>query len=121
MDDCVELPVDFMACQPEETGPEIDVLASRQLGMKTSTEFDERDDMSADTHDSARRPGHTRHELQERRLARAVAADDAETGADGNLERHVAQRPDRRADPSARGSVDFVGLAAQITNRRGDE
>src|SRR5436190_4269545 len=117
----VELPVDFSARQPEQPGAEIHVLAAGQLGVEPGAELDQRDHVSADAHHSARRPRDARDELEERRLAGAVASDDAEARTDGNLERDVAQRPDRRTDPAARGRVHFVRLTPQVADLGRDE
>ena len=80
-DDGVELAIDLLARQAEQAGAEVDVLAAGQLGMKAGAELDQRHDVAGDAHRAARRPGHARDQLQQRRLAGAVAADDAEAGA----------------------------------------
>src|SRR6185436_17128358 len=121
LDNRVELPVDLGARQAEQVRAQIDVLATGQLWMKARAELDQRDDVSADADGAARRPRDPRDQLEQRRLARAVSADDAETGADRHIQRDVAQRPDRRADLSARRRVHLVGLALQIADLRGDQ
>src|SRR5476649_1464416 len=121
MDDGVELLVDLPLGETEQSRAEIDVLAFGQLWMKSGAELDQRDDVSADAHNSARRPGDAGNQLEQGRLAGAVASDDAEAGADRNVHRDIAQRPDRRADPSARGAVHIVALPSQRIDLRRDE
>ena len=75
----------------------------------------------SDAHRPARRPRDARNQLQERRLSRAVAADDAQPGAGLDLERRIAQRPDRRVDLAARRAVHLVGLPAPAVHAAGDK
>src|SRR5690242_9102600 len=76
--DTVELSVDLATSHPENRAVQINVFAPGQLGMKTRSDFNQRREPSVD-HDLAvswrRDP---RKELQDRALAGAVVADDAE-------------------------------------------
>ena len=97
--DRVELAIDLLARQAEQAGAEVDVLAAGQLGMKAGAELDQRHDVAGDAHLAAGRPGHARDQLQQRRLAGAVAADDAEAGA------LRAPRTTRRAGRGSSSSI----------------
>src|SRR5206468_1907920 len=99
----------------------VDVLAAGQLRMKAGAKLDQRDGVPADADRSARRPRHPRNQLEQRRLARAVAADDPEAGALRDLDRDVVQRANRRVDASPRRAMDLVALAAQAVDARRDQ
>src|SRR5262249_14149612 len=95
--------------------------ASGQLRMKAGAKFDQRDDVTGDAHRAAGWPGHARDQLQQGRLAGAVAADHAEAAAFADFERDVAQRVNRRVDAAARGAVDVRALSAQSVDLRRDQ
>ncbi len=77
-DDLVELPFDFRPLHAEDRAVQEDVLAAGQLGMEAGADFEERSDAADDARAAARRRRDARQNLQQRRLARAVAADDAD-------------------------------------------
>ena len=93
-DDLVELPGDLRLLHPHDRALEVEVLATGQIGMEAGRDLDERADTSADLAASARRSQDPGQQLQHRRLAGAVRADDAERVAGAHLEGHVAQRPE---------------------------
>src|SRR5258708_16633796 len=97
------------------------VVAAGQLRMKAGAERDQRNDVSADANRSARRPRHPRNQLEQRRLARAVASDDPEAGALHDLDRDVVQRANRRVEGAARRAMDLVGFAAEAVDGRRDQ
>ena len=119
--DVVEAAIDLAARQPEQPGAEIYVLAAGELGMKARAELDERHDASGHLHAAARRPRHARDQLQQRRLAGAVGADDAEAAALGDVDADVAQRENRGAHAAARRAVDVGLAAARAIDDRRDE
>src|SRR5262249_47294824 len=119
--DRVELAIDLPAREAEEAGAEIDVLAARELRVKTGAQLDERHDMAADPYAAARRPGDPRDELQQGGLPGAISADDAQAGAARNFERHLTQRVDRRVDGAAGHAVNLGRRSAQPVDSGSDE
>ena len=95
LDDLVETPVDLAAGHAQHDTVDEHVLAPADLGMKARAELDQSRDPSVDAHLAARRPGDSRHQLQQGALARPVAADDAAGRARRDRQRHVVQRPER--------------------------
>ena len=93
-DDLVELASDLGAAHAEDGAVEIDVLASGELGMKASADLEQAGDAALDGDAPLARLGDARQDLQERRLAGAIAPDDAEHLAALDLEAHVLQRPE---------------------------
>ena len=78
-DDLVELARDLGARHAEDGAVEVDVLAAGQLGVKAGADFEQarRRGRGSSTRPS-RRLGDARQDLQQRALAGAVAADDAD-------------------------------------------
>ena len=82
------------------------VLTARELGRKPAPSSSSADTRPLDRGRSRRRGQRAGQDLQERRLAGAVAADDCDRFALAHLERHVAQAPStpgpaaRRAQPN---------------------
>src|SRR5262249_40452230 len=83
--------------------------------------LDERDHVAGDADMAAGRPCHAGDQLEERGLAGAIPADDAEAGATPHVDRHVAQRVNRRVDAAARCAVQLVAPSAQAIDARGDD
>jgi hypothetical protein len=77
-DDLVEPARDLALRQPEHHAVDVDVLASRDLGMKPGAQLDQRRHPAGDGNRSGGRLADARQELEHRALARAVAADDPE-------------------------------------------
>jgi len=71
-----------------------DVLTARELGMETGPDPGQAPAPATDLRPSARGRRDAREDLEQRRLAGAVAADDAEHLALGHHERDVAECPD---------------------------
>src|SRR5262249_3611957 len=71
-----------------------DILAPRQLGVKAGADLQQACHPAPDDDAAGARVGDAREDLEERRLAGAVAADDAHHLAALDLERHVLQRPE---------------------------
>ena len=100
-DDLVELPLDLAAAHAEDGAVQIDVLAAGQLRMEAGADLEQRADAAVDLDAPRRRLGDARQDLQQRALAGAVAADDADDLAAPDLERHVAAAPRCVSDSSA--------------------
>ena len=93
-DDFVELAVDLGAAHAEDRAIQEDVLASRQLGMEARPDFQQRADAAADLRLPPRRLDDARQHLEQRALARAVAADHADHFARLDVEGDTVQRPE---------------------------
>ena len=95
LDDRVEVPLDLRACHPEDRTVQEDVLAAGELRVKTRPDLEQAANSSADLRPAGGRSRDARQDLEQRRLAGAVAADDADDFACLRLERDVADGPDR--------------------------
>src|SRR5207253_1510665 len=80
--------------EPEQRAVEEDVFAPGELGIEAGAELEERGDAAAHLDAAGGRPKGAGDELEQRALAAAVAADDAERGAARELEGDVADRPE---------------------------
>ena len=76
VDDLVKLPGDLPPRHAQDRAVEIDVLAARQLGMKAGADLEQTADPSVETDLAPGRLGDPAQDLQQSRLAGAVAADD---------------------------------------------
>ncbi len=92
--DLVELARDLRALHPQDRAVQIDVLAAGELGMEAGADLQQRPNAAADLRAPLRRLRDPREDLEERRLAGAVAADDPHNLALLDLERNVLERPD---------------------------
>ena len=101
------------------------VLAAGELGVEAGAQLEQRGDAALHAHLPARRPDDPGDDLEERALARAVHADDAEGRAARDLDAHVPERPQlvvvRPAaapqglqEPMAGVRVDPVGLGDRL-------
>src|SRR5581483_8753011 len=99
------------------------VFPPGQLGMKPGADFEQAGDTTLDRGAALARLGDARQNLQQRRFAGPVAADDAEDLAAPDLEADVAQRPeflDRVAGDDG-APAQHVGGAAQYPARAARE
>src|SRR5690606_41240939 len=108
-DDLVVAPGEHLARHAEDRAVEVDVLLARELGVEPRADLQERPDAAVELDAPASRGGDAREDLEERRLAGAVAPDDPERLAVRHLERHVVDGGDEplllpaaRPDPLAR-------------------
>ena len=95
VDDVVELPVDLVAAHAQDGAIEVDVLAAGQIRMKSGAHFQQTRHPAVDHGRPPRRLRDSRQNLQQRRFAGAVGADDPDRLSALDLEGHVPQRPDR--------------------------
>ena len=86
VDDLVEALVHFPPREAEHDPVDGHVLAAADLGVEAGPQLDERGDAAGHAQRAARRLGDAREQLQERRLAGSVLADDAEGRAARHLE-----------------------------------
>src|SRR5690606_18389206 len=101
---------DLLARHPEDGPVEEDVLAARQLRVEAGPHFQQAPHAAVDLGTALRRCGDAGEDLEQRALPRSVPADDPDDLAFGDLERDVAERPER-----------LKGYAlTQATNRRGE-
>ncbi len=90
-DDAVDAPVQLGAGQAQYGAVEVDIFSCRQLRVEAHAEFEERRHGAVDVHRAAVRRVDARQHLEQRRLARAVVADDAEELALGDVEGDVVE------------------------------
>ncbi len=83
---------DFLRLQAEQAGIGEHVFAAGVVGIKADAELQQRLDAAARGHDAGSGPQHAGDDFQERALAAAVAADDADPLAAPDFQRHVLQR-----------------------------
>ena len=93
-DDLVEALADLGAAQALDRPVQVDVLAAAEVRVEAGAELEQRADAAVDLHGARRRLDDPGEHPQQRRLARAVAADQADGLAGRDLGRDVAQRPD---------------------------
>src|SRR6266851_4704163 len=77
-DDLVELLPDLRLCHPEDRAVQKDVLAAGQIGMKPSADLEQACDTAAKRDLARGLLRDARQNIEQRRLAGAVATDDAE-------------------------------------------
>ena len=92
--DLVELARDLGAAHAEDGAVEIDVLAAGELGMEAGADLQQARHAAADFDAALGRRGDAGKDLEQRRFAGAVAADDADDLAPLDLEGDVLQRPE---------------------------
>ena len=78
LDDVVEDPVDLLAAHAVEGGVDVDVLPAGQVGVEAGAELQQRRESAADADLAGGRGEDAGDALEQRRLARAVVAEDAE-------------------------------------------
>ncbi len=119
--DFVELPVDFALAHAQDRAAQIDILAAGQLGMKAGADFEQAADASANLREAGRRARDARKHLQQRRLAGAVAADQADDFALRDVKADVAQRPQKIAAQRLRLRLSGDVNARVSTSRKRDD
>ncbi len=93
-DDLVEARADLGPTEPLDRTVEEHVLAPGEVGVEPRAELEERADAPFGAHLPGRRLDDSRDHTQERRLARAVTADEPDRLAARDVERDVVERPD---------------------------
>ena len=93
-DDLRKPALDLSALHPEDRAVEEDVLAPGELRVEPGSDLEQAAHAAADDRATRSRGRDACEHFQQRRLARAVASDDAEHLALRNGEAHVTERPD---------------------------
>src|SRR5581483_441500 len=124
LDDLVELASNLRLVHAEDRAVQVHVLATRQLRAEPRADLEQRRDAAVDVGVALRRLGDPGEELEQRRLAGAVPADDRDRIAFLDLERQLVDGPDGALfltpQPAARhrnGSFDLpdaVALAQSV-------
>jgi hypothetical protein len=94
LDDVVELRVDLAALHAEDRAVQIRVLTARELRVEAGADLEDAADAAADRRRPLRRRRDAREDLEKRRLAGAVLADEADHLPLLDRERHVLERPE---------------------------
>jgi hypothetical protein len=116
-DDLVELRLDLAPPHPEDGAVQVDVVAAGELGVEAGADLEQRADGAADPSLARGRDGDAREDLEQRRLARAVVADDADRLPPVDPERHVAKGPELLAvahEPGTPSLAEDVALAEPV-------
>ena len=95
-DDGVKLCGDLGGGEAEDGGVEVDVFAAGEVGVEAAAEFEEGGDPAVDLHSALGGAEGARDHLEEGALAGAVASDDADALAPGDVEgdgMHRGERP----------------------------
>ena len=87
--------------EPEDGGVERGVVAAGELGMEAGAELEDRGDRAVRLERAAGRPRDAAEKLEQRALAGAVLADDADRLAALDFERDVLQRRERPCGAAA--------------------
>ena len=124
-DDVVEAAGDEVAGDAVERGVQEDVLAAGEIGAEAGAELEQRRDAPAGGDGAFVRFEDAGDDLEERALAAAVRADQAEGLAAGDLQGHVAQGPEglaglARAADRAQGPFFQAGRSAGERERLGN-
>ena len=82
--------------EPVDRSAQVHVLAPREVGVEAGAELEQRADRPSDLDAPGRRAEDAGDQPEERRLARAVSADEADRPAGLDVQRDVSQRPDVR-------------------------
>src|SRR4029079_2601527 len=90
------------ALQSVDRAAQEDVLAAAEVRMEAGAELEQRPDRADDLEPPARQREDPCDQAQQRRLAGAVAADEADRRSRLDLEGHVLQRPDVVGPPRLR-------------------
>ena len=93
----------------EDGGVQLDVLAHRQLGAEAEPELEQRRHRAVDAHRALVRQQQAGDDLQQRRLAGAVAADDTDEGAALDRQGDAAQRLEALVRDAAKQAQDALG------------
>ena len=101
-DDLVEALADVLPPQALDRPVQVDVLAAAEVGVEAGAELQQRADPALRPHPARRRLDDPRDDPEQRRLSRAVAADEADGLTARDVERDVLQCPARRSPRSAR-------------------
>ena len=114
VDDLIELARDLGLGHAHDRTVHVDVLAAHHFRMEAGADFEERGDAASGPDGAGGGRSDAREELQERRLAGTIAADDADHIALLNLEVDVLERPDAFARALARAIVGLSNLQVWI-------
>lgn len=94
VDDGVEVLFDLGFAHAEDRAVQVDIFAPRELGMEAGADLEQACHSAFDRDSAGRGFGDAAEDLEQRRLARAVAADDAHALALFDVEGDVLQRPE---------------------------
>src|SRR5581483_5377378 len=92
--DAVEAALDLLAAQSQDGAVQVDVIPAGQIRMKAGAELDQGRHPSLDSNMTAGRLGHPGEDLQQRGLAGAIVAYDADDLAGAHGEGHILKRPE---------------------------
>ena len=94
VDDLVEALVDRLLGHAVQGAHQVHVLPAGQVVVEPGAQLQERRDLAVHADLALVRDEHPGDHLEQRRLARAVLTDDAHAVALGDVEGHIAQRPE---------------------------
>src|SRR5262249_52782350 len=110
-DDLVEAARDLGAGHAENDAAHVYVLAAGELGVKAGADLQERCEAAVELGRAGAGAHHARENLEQRALAGAVATDDADDLAVGDLERDIVERAELFAPSAAPAAAEQIGEA----------
>src|ERR1700722_4321017 len=93
-DDFVEIGNNFRLAHPQDGAVEEDILPPRQFRVKTGAHFQQTGHSRSHHHTSFGGFSDSRDDLQQSAFARAIAPENSDNVALGNIETYVFQRPE---------------------------
>src|SRR3954465_12761901 len=118
-DDLIQFARDLRLFHAQDGAIQEDVVAAGQFRVKPGSDFEERSHAPPDIHAAQRRFGDAGENFQQRALAGAVSADDADYFSALDFERYVFQGPDCGLFSATVRDRGVPGSLAQAPERRG--
>src|ERR671924_56386 len=95
--DLIKLGLDLRLLHPQDSAVEVDVLSSRQLGMKAGANLQQASHTAVDVCRTMRRCRDARQYLEQCTFSRAVRSNNTEHFAMFDFKRYIVERPKRPA------------------------
>src|SRR5229473_8357949 len=118
--DLVESARDLGPGHAENDAAHVDILAAGEVGVKAGADLQKRRQAAVKLGRAGARAHDARENLEQRALARAIAADDADDLAVRNLERDIVERAELAVRSAAPAAAEQIGEALRILPARAD-
>ena len=111
------LPVDLPSAHAQNAAVQVDVFPPGQLRMKAGSDLEQAADPAAERRTARRRLGDPTQDLEQRRLAGSIAADDADDLSGLDLEGDVLECP---MSPSSARAAAFEAVSDPLSPLQSD-